>query len=205
MTEVLIVAKTHMKDRLCVGGLALDDGRGLRLLTHNAKNLPLSSKFDVGEVWELKVRPIPAEALEPPHTEDVRVVRRRLCYEIPAPDLIETIEQYTDVPTVDPQELFCGLLQFTRTKSGRVLRDGDIPRFSTGFWRLDQDLVLNKTMRDGKARHFYRTPQPDFAVRYVGVDQPQELLPGKTLLRFSLSRWFNQNPGYWLQLSGWFI
>ena len=205
MTDVLIVAKTHMKERFCVGGLALDDGRGMRLLTHRGDNLPLSTKFEVGDVWELKVKPIAAKRLKPPHTEDVCVVRRRSRYRISIPEVIDIVGQSVDVPTGKPNELFCGLLQFTRSKRGRILADGDIPAFSTCFWRMEEDLFLRKTVRDGKARHYYRSAQDNFEVRYVGVELPQAILPGKTLLRFSLSRWFREIPGFWLQLSGWYL
>lgn len=205
MSEVLIVAKTQMKDRLCVGGLELDDGRSLRLLTHRGNNQPLSAKYSVGDVWELRFKNLPADKLKPPHTEDVRVIRHLFGYKMPMSDLIDTIAQYIDVPTVQPHELFGGLLQITQTKRARILRSGELPQSSTGFWRLNQDLLLSEIMRDGKMRKYYRASQSAFEVRYVGAETSRDILPAKSLLRFSMSRWFGANPGYWLQLSGWFI
>ena len=205
MSEVLIVAKTKMKDRRCVGGLDLDNGRSLRLLTQNGNNQPLRTRYEVGDIWELRYKDIQREKLNPPHTEDVRVIRQLFGYNLPMPDLIDTILHYCDVPEVQPRELFGGLIQFAKTKRGRIMARGEMPQFSTGFWQLNEDLHLRETVRDGKARHYYRTLRSAFEVRYVGVEPPRESLPAKTLLRFSLSRWFAANPGHWLQLSGWFI
>ena len=205
MSEVLIVAKTQMKDRLCVGGLELDDGRSLRLLTHRGNNQPSSTKYSVGDVWELRFKDLRADKLKPPHTEDVRVIRHLFGYKMPMPDLIDTIAQYIDVSTVQPQELFGGLLQITKSKRARILRSGELPQSSTGFWRLKEDLLLREIIREGKVRQYYLASQSAFEVRYVGAETSRDILPAKSLLRFSLSRWFDENPGYWLQLSGWFI
>lgn len=205
VSEVLILAKTRMTEKFCVGALDLDDGRSLRLLTDKGFNQPLNAKYEVGDVWELRYRPLPPERLEAPHTEDVRVVRRRLGYKLPIPDVIDIIQQYLDVPTAQPHDLFGGMLRLTHANRARILRDGEIPQFSTSFWRLNEDLRFCEMTRDGKAKHYYRESKSAFEVPYVGIAPARDVLPAKTLLRFSLTRWFEPNPGYWLQLSGWFI
>ena len=205
MSEVLIVAKTRMTERLCVGALDLDDGHGLRLLTDRGHNQPLSTKFEVGDVWELRYRALPPEKLDAPHTEDARVVRRQFGYKLPMPDVIDTILQYVDVQSVPTHDLFDGMLRFTQANRARVLRSGAIPQYSTGFWRLNEDLLLREVLRHGETRYYYRGSMSALEAPYVGVAQPRDILPAGSLLRFSLTRWFEPNPGFWLQLSGWFI
>jgi hypothetical protein len=68
--KVLIVAKTHMNNAACVGGLTRDTNRSIRLLRLDCSNQPINTNFDVGQVWELDYYPSP-------HVEDIIVTRER--------------------------------------------------------------------------------------------------------------------------------
>src|SRR5207247_3577705 len=74
--RVLIVAKTHVHGRACVGGLALEDNSGLRLLESNGAHQPADTDYEVGQIWDLDCRP--SAHLTPPHVEDVLVVKRHI-------------------------------------------------------------------------------------------------------------------------------
>src|SRR5947209_92779 len=74
--RVLIVAKTRMHWTACVGGLALDNNQGVRLLTADGSNQPVNTDYEVGQVWDLEFKPKPD--IRPPHVEDVMVVGRQL-------------------------------------------------------------------------------------------------------------------------------
>ena len=48
-----------------------------------------------------------------------------------------------------------------------------------------------------------RTQERLIDLPFVGEQALVDEIPAGTLLRLSLSRWFND--GFWLQLSGWFL
>jgi hypothetical protein len=50
--HVVVVAKTKIKDMLCVGGLSKDGCKGLRLLQANGHNQPSNTPFQIGENLE---------------------------------------------------------------------------------------------------------------------------------------------------------
>ncbi|RLD55183.1 MAG: hypothetical protein DRJ01_16985, partial [Bacteroidetes bacterium] len=51
--EVLIVAKTHMKNAFCIGSYDLTNKRNVRLLTSTEANQPLDTEFKIGQIWEI--------------------------------------------------------------------------------------------------------------------------------------------------------
>jgi hypothetical protein len=57
--RVLIVAKTHMHNAVCVSGLTIGTNRSIRLLRTNGFNQQVDTPFDVGQVWELEFHPSP--------------------------------------------------------------------------------------------------------------------------------------------------
>ncbi len=107
-------------------------------------------------------------------------------------------------PTVHPKDLFYGRLQFKQSEKKRITPAGGIPLVSTGFWRLNGDLLLQEI--EGKARYVcfdHSRRKAILDLPFVGEQALVDVIPAGTLLRLSLSRWFNE--GFWLQLSGWFM
>jgi hypothetical protein len=70
---MLIVSKTRMRDdHVCVGGHDLDEKMcSVRLLQPDGNNMPASTRFEIGHVWDLDYQPAPN--VRPPHLEDVLV------------------------------------------------------------------------------------------------------------------------------------
>ena len=52
--EILIVAKTHMKNAFCVGAYDITNKRNIRLLTSNELNQPTDTQFNVGQLWNME-------------------------------------------------------------------------------------------------------------------------------------------------------
>ncbi len=51
---VLIVAKTYMKNAFCVGAYDMENKRNIRLLSASGENQPRDTRFNVGQLWNLK-------------------------------------------------------------------------------------------------------------------------------------------------------
>ena len=205
--EVLIVAKTRMKGgRICVGGLRLEDQQSLRLLPSMGHSHPQNTKLNIGDVWEFTLQAVSANEITAPHIEDIRIIRGRPIRSMRMPDLAEFLLRRVGAPKVQPAVLFHGRIRINKNHKAAITPNGGIPTFSTGFWRFDKPLHIN--LDDGKTRYVCFDEDDEnwiLDVPYVGVQEPVESIPPETVLRFSLGRWFKKNPGFWLQLSGWFL
>lgn len=195
--NVLIVAKTHAYGGFCVGGLA-NNGQSLRLMSKAGGFQPANTPLQVGQVWDLNYHPAPATT--PPHVENVWVQSGTL---LPGgyTTLAAHLQQHVLVWAGGPPSLFGGTLVRIASGSAYVPRT-NIPGQSTGYWQADQDLRF-----DGTKYYWYAGP-PAVKMAYKGVPPAPAVLPAGTLLRVSLSTWF-QPPGLpdgcWLQLSGWYV
>ncbi|MFW6289821.1 MAG: dual OB domain-containing protein [Mariniphaga sp.] len=203
--EVLIVAKTHLSEGVCIG--ALDrTGRFLRLLDENGGHQHSSCPFEVKQVWEVTSRKAGKQI--PPHVEDVKVLHkeyRRMLRE--GQTMLRVLEMCNiKLWKGSPEVLFDGCLLWTNRGSGYVSRAGGIPRQSVGFWLSDKDLLKYNVYE--KIRYRY----PDWrylrSLPYVGFETPEEIIPAGTLLRVSLARWWDKEgeteERCSLQLSGWY-
>ncbi len=180
--RVLIVAKTHMNNAACVGGLTRDTNRSIRLLRLDCSNQPINTNFDVGQVWELDYYPSPQ--VTPPHVEDIIVTRER--YIGLQSNLQKILMQRIQPWQGGPKQLFDGLLIIENT-SGHISNTGGIP----------------------KQRGANSSSQGTLFIPYVGFASPISHIPTKTLVRVSLARWWipsgaNEQRCY-LQLSGWYL
>lgn len=197
MTKVLIVSRTRMGERHCIGGLDREDGHAIRLCPAQGDHgHPADAPYRVGDVWDLEL--VAPPSVELPHAEDMvvragRFVARQY-------GMARYIRKVATTWSGGIDAVFDGALRFT--VSGR----GYLPfptgsRSSVGFWQPSGDLRL-----DGDTYSLASDDQPR-AIRYVGVDAPSALIPAGSLVRVSLSRVFapTQGPrGFWLQLSGWY-
>ena len=84
---------------------------------------------------------------------------------------------------------------------------GDVPPYSTTFWRTDKSLKLETDKK--KLRYRYPTEDVGCTLTFVGFQKPLETIPAGTLLRVSLAHWWRPKPHVELrchvQLSGWFL
>ena len=207
MERVLIVAKTHMGNDACVGGLALDANRNVRLLRPGGSHQPENTAFEVGQLWELDFHQ--PSRLTPPHIEDVIVTEEH--YIGQQPDLRNFLVQHVQPWQGGPDKLFDGLL-ITEGTSGYISRSNGIPTCSVGYWLPDTSLTM--TLKNNKPSYQigrenssrYRRP---LVIKYVGYSNPTYRIPVGSLLRVSLARWWVQSEANeercYLQLSGWYL
>ncbi len=202
--SVLIVAKTHMNNLACIGGLRLDTNQNVRLLQADASYQPGDVNYEVGQEWELDIEQF--RAARPPHVESVLVFDRCLIrqennlYGF----LLDRVDHWRGAPTV----LFDGYVRATSSGSGYIARDSGLPQCSTGFWIPDRP--LQRVQADGKTRYKYPQASDVRFLPYVGYAPPVDTIPAGTLVRVSLARWWRPNNDAdiqercYLQLSGWF-
>lgn len=206
MERVLIVAKTHMKSGVCLGGLTRAQNRGVRLLPPNRPHYPADTQFEVGQVWDMEFHN--AAGVEPPHVEDVFVTREKFVAQVP--NIREILLARIHPWQGGPEQLYDGLLRISGGK-GYISEHNAIPAMSTGFWIADQPLNLKYTLEHDHIKPMYRLSGSTIAltIPFVGFAEPIKQIPAGTLLRVSLARWFDQNGRIerrcYLQLSGWYL
>jgi hypothetical protein len=203
--RVLVVARTRMGgDRVCVGGLALDDGTSTRLLGSDGWNLPEDHPIRPGEIWDLTYRP--RDRVEPPHVEDVIVSRGKPIDTVSdmQAQILTLIEPWTE----RVESIFEGCLTTTDSGGAYLPPTGRMPSCSTGFWLSDRDVRVSH-FEDRGIRYWIPDAREIRGFKYVGMDDPIDIIPSGSLIRFSLSRWGEFPPGVgerrcYLQLSGWY-
>lgn len=211
MPKVLIVGKTRMGPGVCLGGIVLTDYRSVRLLPQTGYSHPKNTPFNVGDIWNLDLQEISQCELTAPHTEDVKFIRSSLDKSLSMYKLKDRILRIADAPFIQPSEVFCGLLQFNQHKRGRVVPKHGVPVFSTGFWRFERALHSRQDDYGNIRYRYYNSDESSgvddaevkLDVKYVGYDDPIDVIPPGAILRFSLSHFYRD--GFWLQLSGWFL
>lgn len=210
MARVLIVAKTRMGNSTCVGGLNLEGNQNIRLLHSDGSNQPGTTRFEVGQVWELAFQP--DSGITPPHVEDVRVMQET--YIGPVSNLQNMLMQRVHPWRGEPDQLVDGKLTLERT--GYISGTKGLPSCSTGYWQPNYPLSLSLNFREGQSYYQIITQPEDvfpavrrLFIKYVGFADPIGLIPAGVLVRVSLARWW-QRPGTaeercYLQLSGWYL
>lgn len=202
--EVLIVAKTHMRNAACVGALELSTRKNLRLLNNNGDNQPPDTDFQVGQIWDIEytVR----SNLVAPHNEDVIVSTKR--YLRTQNNLNTFLKNHATVWSGDPTSIFENKVHFGIGKSGYITNKSGVPSHSVGFWLADQDLEM--TILEDQKHYFYFGEYNDIcAFPYVGYAPTIDKISKGTLIRVSLARWWKPNPTIeekrcYCQLSGWY-
>lgn len=203
--KTLIVAKTHMGQGACVGGLTIT-GQNVRLLQPGPyAPQPKDTPYEVGEVWELEMAE--AQVIDPPHVEDAIVVRGRKLYT--ADNLPQRILKLAHPWQGHPANLFEGFLQLVPNGSSYISPSTRLPPMSVGFWQPDKPLYYESLGH--KIRYVYRDDDGyTFPLPYVGYAPVVREIPQGMLLRVSLARWWkpvddeNGEARCYLQLSGWF-
>jgi hypothetical protein len=215
MERVLIVARTRMGSGVCVGGLALDSNRSVRLLTKEGTHQPRLIEFQVGQIWNVDFRKV--AHVEPPHVEDVLVYSKQLLE--PVDDIRSTLLARVRPWTGGPESLFDGTLTLDRARC-YLAKSGSMPGCSTGYWLLDRPLLFDKEHVDRtQIKHQYLMRYTEntgygprtrtLVVPFVGYAHPLDEIPAGTLARISLARWFTPSSvgeaRCYVQLSGWYL
>ena len=202
--QVLIVAKTHMKNAACVGGFEISSKRDVRLLTANGENQSSNTDLEVGQIWNIEYSD--RSQLIPPHFEDVQIIKREF---VKIQNSVgDFLKSNATIWRGDPRILFEGKVHFGRGQSGYITNEGGIPSQSVGFWLADKDLELT-ILDDQKHYYYFGEGGEIFAFPYVGYSGIVGTIKIGTLIRVSLARWWKPNERVeekrcYCQLSGWY-
>lgn len=211
--RVVIVGKTRMKGGVCVGGVIEETGESVRLIPEGELCNPTDTEFDVGEVWDLAIRPRANRV--PPHVEDHDLTGRRILVD-DVENLDQWIREHCTIWQGSRDTPFGGLLKFRENGTAFIEANGALPACSTGFWRLPGRMLYDPfTKSNGEeVPYFHSLGENRVKMKYVGtipVSQlPRVLQPG-TLVRLSLAHAWSNAPReedrdkLFLQLSGWFF
>lgn len=211
MSKVLILSKTKMQeDRVCVGGVDLDNRCSIRLLDRNGHHETINKcPYELLSIWEVEYTQMHRRPA--PHLEDVKVTRRRDTKNVVSPtELLKlpnyNIRIYNNSPI---QETFAGKLLSTDGGSFYISRELGVPNFSTCFWVCDKTLTKSRRTNSNKVKFTYRDDEDWFQITYVGVEKAPERIPKGSLVRLSLAHWWSPEDSdteerCYLQLSGFF-
>lgn len=206
--RVLIVAKTRMGGGACIGAIT-ETGDSVRLIPYNADpHDGANREYEIGDIWEISAEP--ETSLIPPHNENIVVrEKQRLHTTKDTKDLVSAIELLMPPKTGHPRELYDGLLKTTSSGSLYIAVQGDIPSYSTVFWKPDQPLTRDTEGR--RIRYRYPTENGGCTLTFVGFQESLETIPAGMLLRVSLAhRWKPKDQPdaeerHYAQISGWFF
>ena len=202
MSRVVIVSRTRLGNRVCIGGHDIDlDMKSLRLLTPQEDNQLADSPLGIGDVWELEYQPRPT--VTPPHVEDVLVTSGKRVERVP--DLGSYLIDRVPIWVEGPEALWDGTLRATPNGRALVLAEGPIPSCSTGYWQPDHS--LNRWRWDENSRSYFDYTGPSSIRRFswAGVAAAPERIAQWMLVRVSLARYWAPDTapaGYYAQISG---
>lgn len=204
MAKVLIVSKTKMNERFCVGGIDMETGEFIRLHNERGGNLTAEeAPYEIGDVWELEVKTA-WNVRNPPHVEDKQTIRKEKLEHIGVSGIIDYVQNHDLGDRLTEGALdgaFEGCLQSRNYVTGDT-----VPSFSTQFWVPDHNLTLEKY----EEHIYYR--YHGLKIKYVGLMPAIEEIPAGTFIRLSLANWwggtdnkpFGEERCY-LQISGWYL
>ena len=200
--EVLIVAKTHMKNAFCIGAYDITNKRNVRLLTSSENNQPLDTRFGIGQIWEIDY--IKRQNIIKPHIEDVLIQNATFLRNID--NIYDFLINNVNIWKGNPDEIFYGKINFPIGKSGFLEQKNNELSQSVGFWMPDNDIELT-ILQDQK--HYLYFGQQVYSFPYVGTFNKVETIKKGAILRVSLTRWWSPNINKipkrcYCQLSGWF-
>ena len=211
MNRILIISKTKMaNNRICVGGIDMDNRISVRLLDINGHHESVDTcQFNIRDIWNIEYivynqRPLP-------HSEDVHVISKTqigvLRNDIPILDYLNGLN--FPIYQNDILHIFEGRLNCT--DSGTLYISGNsVPNNSTCFWICDRE--MRRSDYNGKIRYCYQdgVRRWGYNISYVGLENnPAHIIPRGTLMRLSLAHWWspedtNVEERCYLQLSGWY-
>ena len=212
MSKILIVSKTRMaNDRVCVGGIDIDNNISVRLLNINGYYESADTcQFNIREIWDVDYSKHNQRPL--PHSEDICVMSKKksgeLKSEISMLDMLTKIQFHVCKGSLFMT--FEGKLKSTDSGTLYISEDS-VPNNSTCFWVCDRE--IRRSDYKGKVRYNYQggTRQWGINISYAGLeDKPAQIIPQGTLTRLSLAHWWSPpedsdtEERCYLQLSGWY-
>lgn len=211
MERVLIVAKTRMKNGVCVSALTRSTNRHLRLKPPGRFNQPPDTQFEIGQTWDIEFQE--DQEIIAPHTEDVTVVKQEYVGQVT--DMRAILEKRVKIWRGGPESIFDGLLTIANT-SAYVSKSSEMPKHSTGYWMPMNELYISYSPHDKPrynadylVRQNGRSRWRTLHIPYVGLAKPITFIPKETLIRVSLCRWWKYDDAdeerCYLQLSGWYL
>lgn len=195
-------------NRVCVGGVDLDNRRSLRLLDCDGKHETINDcPYELLEVWNIDYNRTYRRSA--PHLEDVNVIKRnRTSYnEVDPQELIKLSRYNINVYRTSLLDTFEGELRSTDNGSLYISEYGNIPNFSTCFWWNDKPLRKNRFSTEEKIKFDYKISDNKwYHIAYVGLEDMPDIIPQGTLIRLSLAHWWRPDElsekRCYLQLSG---
>jgi len=202
MVRALIVARTKMSSRVCVGAIS-STGQRLRLLNHLGHPQEANCPFQIGQVYDLNYRNVDLQ--RPPHVEDVCVTS--FSYAGKEENLYEFLQQSVACAK-SPGQLFEGFLRRTINGTLYIAEKTGIPAYSTAMWHSDRP--LRHVLFRQRAKYSWLEGNSYASVPFVGFQEPVAEIPAGALVRLSLARWWRPEEQTelelrcYLQVSGWF-
>lgn len=200
MSEVLIIARTHMKHgNICLAGIEIPTARLIRLMTRYGSYYTENAPFRPRQVWEITYEP--RRFLTPPHVEDVCVQNCRNLGE--GTDIYALLTNAACLIDGSPTRLLQGRLTFGKPVNRHthpdeatptIDRGESIPSQSLALWRTDR-VLTKRTLRSAV---YYLAPRPrqnevSFKVKYTGFEGTPILIPEGSYLSLSLARWWDRD------------
>lgn len=216
MARVIIVSRTRMSgDRVCVGGVDIDNRLSLRLLTARGTHETASEcPYQIWDIWDMDYyltyeRPNP-------HTEDANVTRRVKVERVDAPNMsvnrFASFLESSGIPLFRGSlfMVFDGKLKLTDADKMYISKE-DVPTYSTCFW-VNDNRLLGYTNDRGRWQYRYNdmSNRYGYTISYVGSAVPPADIEAGSLIRLSLAHWWkpedsNDEERCYLQLSGCLI
>lgn len=202
MSEVLIVARTHMNNgNVCIGGLDTHTDKLVRLMATDGWYFNERAPFRPRTLIEVTYAP--KHALEPPHCEDVCVTKMsNTNIEV---NVGEVLNGHSAVSAGSPRQLMDGHLTFSSphhsgADAGALAayldRSHPDARTSLAIWKTDRVMTQVRSRSGSKQKIYYAGHPPvrgeiSFQAKYTGFEDPPLIIPEGSLLSFSLARWWD--------------
>ena len=201
-------------DRVCVGGIDLDNKRSVRLLTSTGVHETLAEcPYNIWDIWDVTYRI--SNRRPKPHTEDVNVISRARLDSLGALnrriDKFSSILEDCAIPFFRGPltESFDGKLKITDNGS-LFISEENVSDYSTCFWICDRNLLGYESRGKMKFRYNDNSTMYGYTVSYVGLSDISKTIPAGSLVRLSLAHWWSPDDSddeerCYLQLSGCLI
>lgn len=200
--KVLVVSKTKTSlNRICIE-IITNSAENMRLLY--ADNTNMMDSIDINIYDNLIIKYQKRKDIILPHPEDINVfyIKKVSSNNRPMLDILKVLK--IDILQGSPKDLFENNLIWAQDswQSSGYISTNRIPNYSICFWIADKDIYLNKN------NYEYVLDEKTYSMRYVGVQKAQDCIYKGTLLKVSLSSWWNNNSSgenrCYLQLSEYY-
>ena len=202
-------------NRVCVGGVDIDNRLSLRLLTARGTHETASEcPYQIWDIWDMDY--YLTHERPNPHTEDANVTRRVKIERVDAPNMsinrFAGVLESSNIPLFRGSlfSVFDGKLKLTDADKMYISKE-DVPTYSTCFWVTDKRL-LGYTNDRGRWQYRYNdmSNRYGYTISYVGSAEPPADIEVGSLIRLSLAHWWkpedsNDEERCYLQLSGCLI